>query len=273
MNPKKQLFLRVLAGLAGTGIVISILAFAVALLGNPLSPLLIQRQAKRYLNDTYPYLELESEWPKYSFKTGGYYVHVQQPGSKDIRFSLDYSPFGKLQYDSYESDVLNGNNTLWRLEQEYRALGNKVLEAPDFPWTSSIAFVTLHTDDPVDSPPGSGYGVALHTLELDKEYNVSKMGAQHGELILYVDCKDVSAAQAARILLDIKERFDKAEVGVHAVSLVIRKTSGEETRDPNAPEFRTANFRWADIYPEALEERLEENHAALQAYYKKADQK
>lgn len=271
MKPKRKLFLRVLAGLAGAGIVVFILVFAVALLGNPLSPLLIHWQAGRYLDQTYPYMELEREWPQYSFKTGGYYVHVQQPGSKDIHFSLDYSAFGKLQYDSYENDVLDGNSTLSRLDREYRALGDEVLESPNFPWESDIAFVTLRADDLVDPPPGSGYGLDMGTLEPDGEYDVSKMGAQHGELVLYVDCDEVSAAQAAEILLDVKERFDGAGVGVYAVSLVVRQTPAGDTRDPDAPEFHTANFRWEDIVPEGLEERLEENRAALNEYYARMD--
>lgn len=267
MKPKRKLFLRVLAGLAGAGIVVFILVFAVALLGNPLSSLLIHWQAGRYLDKTYPYMELEREWPQYSFKTGGYYVHVQQPGSKDIHFSLDYSAFGKLQYDSYENDVLDGNSTLSRLDREYRALGDEVLESPNFPWESDIAFVTLRADDLVDPPPGSGYGLDMGALEPDGEYDVSKMGAEHGELVLYVDCDDVSAAQAAEILLDVKERFDGAGVGVYAVSLVVRQAPAGDTRDPDAPEFHTANFRWEDIVPEGLEERLEENRAALDEYY------
>lgn len=271
MKPKGKLFLRVLAGLAGAGIVVFILVFAVALLGNPLSPLLIHWQAGRYLDKTYPYMELEREWPQYSFKTGGYYVHVQQPGSKDVHFSLDYSTFGKLQYDSYESEVLNGASTLARLDRKYRALGDEVLESPHFPWESDIAFVTLRADDPVDPPPGSGYGLDMDTLQLDGQYDVSKMGAEHGELVLYVDCDEVSAAQAAEVLLDVKERFNQAGVGVYAVSLVVRQTPAGETRDPDAPEFHTANFRWEDIYPEGLEERLEENRAALDEYYARMD--
>ena len=271
MKPKRKLFLRILAGLAGAGIVGFILVFAVALLGNPFSPLLVHWQAGRYLDQTYPYMELEREWPQYNFKTGGYSVGVWQPGSKDIHFSLAYSSFGKLEYDNYESEVLNGNSTLARLERKYRELGDEVLENPDFPWESNIAFVTLRADDPVDPPPGSGYGLDMDTLELDAEYDVSKMGAQHGELVLYADCDEVSAAQAAEILLDVKERFDKAGVGVYAVSLVVRQRPVGETRDPDAPEFHTENFRWEDIYAEGLEERLEENRAALDEYYARMD--
>ena len=50
MKPKRKLFLRVLAGLGGAGIVVFILVFAGALLGNPLSRLRSHWQAGWYLD-------------------------------------------------------------------------------------------------------------------------------------------------------------------------------------------------------------------------------
>ena len=155
---------------------------------------------------------------------------VWQPGSKDIHFSLAYSSFGKLEYDNYESEVLNGNSTLARLERKYRELGDEVLENPDFPWESDIAFVTLRADDPVDPPPGSGYGLDMDTLELDAEYDVSKMGAQHGELVLYADCDDVSAAQAAERLKSLEARSPELERRLEGIDRRIRATRRRPSR-------------------------------------------
>ena len=116
------------AAVAAIAIIGIVFWFADGFLGNPISKYKAQSTADKYIAENYSSMNYEIERVQYSFKDGGYYVRITSPESTDLDFYLSISKSGKLNYDSYESDVKNGFNTWTRLDLELRKIGKKVLE-------------------------------------------------------------------------------------------------------------------------------------------------
>ena len=141
-----------------------------ALLGNPVSKAIAQRNAEKYIEKTYPNMDLKIERVMYSFKIGDYIALVKSPTSIDTHFDIDISLTGKILRDSYEDYVLSGWNTWQRIDWEYRKMTDKVFDGPNFPYVSHISFGSLEIKDrDVDlGAIGPSYGLLLKDLELDK---------------------------------------------------------------------------------------------------------
>ena len=120
--------LRVGAAVAGIAIIGVLLLFADGFLGNPISKFRGQNTAKKYISENYNGMNYKVEKAQYDFKSGGYYVKITSQESADLNFYLSLSRSGKLNYDSYESDVQNGFNTWIRLDLELREMGRGILE-------------------------------------------------------------------------------------------------------------------------------------------------
>ncbi len=130
----KRKFWKIAALITALLLILGVGWFANALVGNPVSRLLAQRSAAQYLEKTYPGQQLIAEKARYSFKEEGYYVHVSSLHSEDVAFSLSFDFLGHLKYDDYDSRVTQRGNTANRLEMEYRALADTVLESSTFPY-------------------------------------------------------------------------------------------------------------------------------------------
>lgn len=100
---------KVLAGVTAFLLIIGILWFANGLLDNPISKTIANNTSKEYISENYSNMKLNVSDAYYNFKTGGYYVEIKSPTSKDTYFYLSISPFGKITYDSYEIDVADRN--------------------------------------------------------------------------------------------------------------------------------------------------------------------
>lgn len=120
--------IKIIAAVAAIAIIGIVLWFADGFLGNPISKYRAQSMAENYISENYNGMNYEVERAQYSFKDGGYYVRITSPESTDLNFYLSISKSGKLNYDSYESDVKNGFNTWTRLDLELREIGKKVLK-------------------------------------------------------------------------------------------------------------------------------------------------
>lgn len=120
-----------------------ILWFANAFVGNPVSKILANRNAEKYIEETYQDMELEINKATYNFKDCKYNVHVKSSTSIDTHFSLGISSTGNIIWDSYENYVLNKFNTWQRLDSQYRKMVDNIFESEDFPYESDIGYGSL----------------------------------------------------------------------------------------------------------------------------------
>ena len=274
----KNKTLRVLAFLLALVLLAGLIWFANAMNGNPVSAMLAKRTAKDYLAETFPDTDYYVERIGYNFKDGNYYAHIRSHTSIDTQFTLYITMLGELRYDTYDS-VTEGFVTAQRLESDYRALADTVLEAADYPYNaeSGFGYGTLEIYPPEafvhaeenDVPP---YAIDQSTLILDHDYDIRELARQAGHLIVYVDSDTVTVERAAEILLDIKARFDTAEIPFRAVDLVLRYPRPDEEMRPDG-EVRVKDFPYEAIYEESLPQRIAEADETLDAYYAELDAK
>ena len=128
--------------------------FANALNGNPISKMMAQSTAERYLAETYGGTDYYIDHISYSFKDGNYHAFVRSPSSMDTAFTLSLNMLGSLRGDTYDN-VLSGWNTALRLDEEYRALTDRVLEDPAFPYQCHIGYGSLEIYPRGAEQPGS----------------------------------------------------------------------------------------------------------------------
>jgi len=274
----KKKGLKILALLAALAIVAGLCVFANALVGNPVSRWLATRTAEQHLEEVYGNTDFEIERIGFNFKDIDYYVHIKSPSSEDSSFSLRIDMLGNLKLDTYESRVLYGGNTVDRLYREYRALADEVLEAPDYPFTSDIAFGDLKVGfQAPDIEEGVPYWpesyVILEKVELDKQYDIRELAKTAGYLVVYVEEEEVSIERAAEVLLKLKEVFDRRNVPFYAIDFVLEYPRKEEGGTIKEGRVNVEGFLYSDIYEEGLVERVRLADEALNAYYAEEDEK
>lgn len=267
----------------GIVLVIALIAvliwFGNVMMGNPVSHALASKAAKAYLSDRFSDTDYEMERITYSFKDGRYHAFMVSPTSIDGDFSVCFSMLGEYCYDTYDS-VQDGWNTAQRLNSEYRKLTDTILNDPALPYDNtqvySIMFGELEIypkefiDDPnVHDIPD--YSLVQDQLVLNKNYDIKELGAKAGHLVLYVDNDIISVEEAARIMLDFRSMFDKADIPFYAMDLVLRHPRTEDGQSDDV-EIRINDFLYQDIYEEGLTDRIETAIEETAAHYAMLDQ-
>ena len=274
----KRKWLKIGALLAALIIIAGLCWFANALVGNPVSKWLATRTAEKHLEKVYGDTDFVIERIGFNFKDTDYYVHIKSPSSEDSSFSLQIDMLGNLKRDTYESRVLYGGNTQNRLYMEYRALVDEVLEAPDYPFTSFIAYgdlkVGFHAPDiELGVPYWPESYIILGEVVLDKKYDIRELAKTAGYLVVYVEDDVVTVERAAEVLLELKEVFNRRNVPFYAIDFVLeypRKKEGGTTKEGRV---NIEGFLYSDIYEEGLVERVRIADEALNAYYAEEDEK
>jgi len=274
----KKKWLKIGALIAALAIIVGLCLFSNALVGNPVSKWLATRTAEKHLEEVYADKDFEIERVGFSFKDIDYYVHVKSPSSEDSSFSLQIDMLGNLKLDTYESRVLYGGNTQNRLYMEYRALVDEVLEAPDYPFSSFIAYGDLKVgfstpDIEVGVPYWPESYVILDKVELDKKYDIRELAKTAGYLVVYVEDEMVTVERAAEVLLELKEVFDRRNVPFYAINFVLEYPRKEEGGTIKEGRVNVEGFLYSDIYEEDLVERVRIADDALNAYYAEEDAK
>jgi len=274
----KKKWLKILALVVALAIIAGLGVFANALVGNPVSKWLAKRTAEKHLEEMYEDTDFVIEKLGFNFKDTDYYAHIMSPSSEDSSFSLRIGMWGQLLLDTYESRVLAGENTRSRLYMEYRELVDTVLEAPDYPFTTFIAygdlqigFAPVGVDMEEDRYPE--HYLILDKVELDKKYDIAELAKQAGCLVIYVEDEEVTIERAAEVLLELKELFDRKNVPFVSVDFVLeypRKPEGGNTKEGCV---NVEGFLYSDIYEEGLVERVRVADEALNAYYEEQDAK
>ena len=270
---------RIVGMIISIALITALLWFGNAMFGNPVSHSLASNAAKAFLSERFSDTDYQMDRLTYSFKDGKYHAFMVSPTSIDGDFSVTSSMLGEYCYDTYES-VLDGFNTSQRLDSEYRKLTDTILNDPALPYDNtqiySIMFGRLEIypreafEDPnvTDVPE---YAILQEDLELNKLYDIKELGAKAGHLILHVDNDIISVEEAARIMMDFRSIFDKADIPFYAMDFVLRHPRTEDgTSDEE--EIRINDFLYQDIYEEGLTGRIEVAIEETAAYYAMMDQ-
>lgn len=264
----KKRILKLTAFAAALALLAGVLWFSNGLLGNPVSKFLAARAAREYLAGQYPGADYQVESVNYSFKFGGYTAAVVSPTSIDSHFTLGLSMTGRILWDGYHS-VESGWNTWERLNGEYRALVDTVLDDPDFGYNVFIGFGDLWMEHEYGEP-WPPY-ILYSDLELDSDYDIRQLGKACGRLTLYVRQDEVSVEEAAQILLDTRRALDEANVPFYCIDFVLEHSLTEDGRLPEG-DVQLRYFACEDIREEGLVERVEAADAEAKAYYAAKDE-
>lgn len=270
---KKKVW-KILALVAAVALILGVCAVANALNGNPISKMLARKSAEKYLSESHPGTDYYVERVDYNFKDGNYFARIRSVSSMDTQFTLYIDMLGKAQYDTYD-DVLSGEITARRLEQEYRELVEQLLEGPTFPFQTDIGFGTLEIypqeamDDPLVTDIPS-YAITRESLILNHVYDPRELGRQCGHLVIYIESDTITFPYAAEVLLQIREAFDNANVPFQAIDFTLHRPLPEEGPRPEG-QIDFDNFPYADIVSEGLVERIQAADEALNAYYAEQD--
>ena len=267
---------KILAGLTAFVLIGGILWFANGLLGNPISKAIANNTAKKYIEENYYDMNLEVSDAFYSFKSGSYYVDVKSPTSKDTYFSISISSLGKIEYDSYEDNVIKKFNTYIRLNELYDKKIQSVFDNNEFPYKSDISYGELREmpSKELDSEYtefGPAYGLNLSELELDKDYNINKIGKKSGHIVFYAQDEDISIKRASEILFDIKNILDEKNVSFHAIDFTLEKPREGEQVNPEDKSISIEQFLYSDIYENGIENRMKKAIDNLQKHYEEQD--
>lgn len=239
------------------------------LVGNPISKSLASESARGYLSQRFPGTDFYLEGIHYDFKTGSYRASIKSSGSMDRYFSIYLDMAGQYLWDTY-GNVEDKSNTALRLDQEYRELTDKVFKSPSFPYHSDIMYGHLEIyprADLLDAGENDipGYALVQEELAEDKLYDIQKLGAQAGHLVIYVESNTITAEKAAEAILEIRRQMDDAGVPFHAMEFHLEEPLPEDG-SPRNKSIDVLEILSQDIYKDGLAGRIERADAAAKAH-------
>lgn len=243
--------------------------------GNPVSALLAKRGLNRYVEQTYPHLDLSTERFGYNFKTVGYFAYVRSGDSPDTAFYINMDMLGHVTYDSYDTWVTGKQNTEQRVQEQYRKLTDSVLKSGSFPYESDILGGELEFQQDWEWGDNHDHSHAIprEELILDKEYSPEELldfGTRAGILTIYVQDDTVTLERAARIMLDIKDRFEEAHVPFYRMDFVLQYPKPEDGSPWREDDIR-AELTWEEIREEGLAERIQASHNRIYEHFAEMD--
>ena len=270
MNKNITRVLKILALILAVILIVVVCWFANALCGNPISEMLAWRTAETWLKGRFSDSDYYIEDVKFNIKDTNYLAHYRSKTSIDTQFTLSINMFGQGYNDTYDR-VLNGSVTARRLIDEYSDLTDQVFNSNGLPYNSDMQFglLEIFPQGAISNPlltDVPDYALIQENLVIDKIYDIRELGSQAGHLVVYVDSETVTYEAAARIVLQIRSEFDKANIPFHALDLILRAPrSGDDSSENER--IRIAEFLYDNIYEDGLEERIK----AADAEYKNQD--
>ena len=267
----KKRILKITALVMALALIAGLAWFANGLVGNPVSRLLAKRALDRYVEETYPHLDLNTERFGFDFKSIGYFAYVRSEGSMDTAFYIDMDMLGHVTYDSYDTWVTGKLNTERRVQEQYRQMAYAVLNSSGFAYESDIKGGMLEfaldfvQDREVGDDRDYDYAIPREELVMDKEYTpeeIRDLGARAGILTVYVMEDTVTVERAAQIMLHIRSLFDDAGVPFYRMDFVLRYPKPADGSPWPDGDVRAA-LCYEDIREEGLVQRIRDSHAAI----------
>lgn len=217
-------------GLKSLSLFISILLIFFAILiilsffGNPISRLVAEVAANKYLKTHYTDLDLERDRVYYDFKDGSYVVRLQDKNSIDTNFNLRFNSFGKMKRDTYDERLFNTYRRyidfLYDLGEEMakdNGLDFEVWLRPDNDFDYR-EYLTLDQDFYADNLPSkvkAGFKAYAEKPSLDDLMNGLK------KVYEALKQRDIAAMSYSGLVIpnDDKEEVVKAETWKNAISV------------------------------------------------------
>ena len=268
----KRKILKITALVAAIVLIAGVCLLANALLGNPISKALAKNTAQKHLNTAYANQNLTLEEVVYSFKDCYYHAKVTSPDNIDGSFTILVDMWGNLKFDTYEDQVSGGWNTAERINADYRARVEAVLNSRSFSYRPHIGYgdIEFVSREYKDAPGIADYALVTQDLTPGAFYDPNPFGAKAGKLTLYIDDNTVSVERLAEILLDVKRIFDDAGVRFYVIDCVLQSPRIEGS-DFEEDRIEVMDFLYADIHEEGLVERVRASDEAAKEYYAAQD--
>lgn len=240
MNIKK-----ILAGITGIGLIVLLLLFVNAWVGNPVSNLLAKQAAQKYIDVNYSNLDLEIQSSSYNFKFGAYLVFVQSPLSQDTAFSIYANSYGKVLRDDYKYEVANNFTTFRRLDAQMRKIAEELICRRldyDFEYTSfqftkdDHNLMKLERDMKLDisHPP---LPLVADVVLYSEDLSYSKVAEVAKALETILKEESIPVSQYSIRLLPLANKPEKAEQGASWVnSLSLSDFPAERMAEDNLPQ-------------------------------------
>ena len=183
----------------------------IAFFGNPISKILADRAADKYIETHYKDLDLNRDETFYNFKDGYYTVRLSSKKSKDTKFMLGFDSFGKLKQDTYDSILFN---TWIRLYDELRDYGKRLEKRYNFPYEISLTTLNDNIEE---------------KLILDQKFDFNNFKEDvNAQAFGYV--KKPSLEECFDALCDLQKIMDKTSLQVTKYSVILIP---EENKKPD----------------------------------------
>lgn len=192
-------------------LVIILAIFYLLFFGNPISRLMAERSATKYIEAHYKDLELNRDETFYNFKDGYYTVRLSSKKSKDTKFMLGFDSFGKLKQNTYENILFN---TEVRLLDELREYGATIQKKYNFPYE-----ISLNTIE----------DVPREDLVLDQEFDFDNFKEEVGAEVVGFS-KNPNLEECLDVLCDSQKIMDKTSLKVTKYSVILIP---EENKKPD----------------------------------------
>lgn len=216
MNKKKK-SLKIIAAVFAFSLIGILLFFAAALLGNPISYLIVKNSAENFLEEKFAGTDYQIENISYFFKDTSYTVSIVSPSSIDGDFSMSFDYFGKFKEDDYVYRVTEKRNTEDRINREYMQKVTSVLESEAFPFDTRFGAGYINFPDRIGLFTTDAEEIPKEELELNKIYDLKSLGERAGVITLQVWDDEVTVEKTAEILKTAKQMLDAADIGFNTV--------------------------------------------------------
>lgn len=233
-------------------LVIILAIFYLLFFGNPISKIVANRAADKYIETHYKNLDLNRDETFYNFKDGYYTVRLRSKKSKDTKFMLGFDSFGKLKQNTYENILFN---TEVRLLDELREYGATIQKKYNFPYE-----ISLNTIE----------DVPREDLVLDQEFDFDNFKEEVGAEVVGFS-KNPNLEECLDVLCDSQKILDKTSLKVTKYAVILipeenKKPDGEAESWQNSlgvydvPEDVVRNRdlkEFKNIYEEAISKTKE----------------
>lgn len=247
---------RILAAIMALTLICAVAALGNLIFGNPAASDRAETAALAYLQGKFPDRDYYVEELSYDSKVGRYKAKIKSSGSMDTYFTIDIRPDGTIRYDTYEGDVLTGQNTAHRIEEEYRNLVEPVLQKLNLNYRAYISCDPGFEWIPYNGDPGQPqYLLNGEELVLDRKYDLTALSARSGRLSITVEHDEVSPETAAKILLDSKALMQESGLAFHSINLRLRHPMTDQFQRPEGS-VTVTDFLYEDIYESDLPQRI-----------------
>ena len=263
----KKKILKILAVIGG-GLYIICFAYGVKVISdNIISRAEVKDIATEYIKKNYKGKDYYVKYvDHYSLKQGMFGVDIESKSSKDSYFYLEINMDGKIRRDNYEDAVEKRQNVACRLNEEYDALIQKTLKNKktsfklDDVW-GELAWTSKELEkygDIAETYGDVGDYIVADDLELDKKYDVGKIGKEAGCISIWIIDRKVTVEKATKYMLEVKEILDEENVSFYKMDFHLWH-GVDFSKKLLSKDIHIYNVLQEDIKEEGLEKYIRNN--------------